>query len=42
VHDLVQVAGGLSETDQAAILGANAVRLFKLEELAAQHKTRTP
>jgi aminocarboxymuconate-semialdehyde decarboxylase len=41
VHNLVQAAGDLSETDQAAILGANAVRLLGLEELAAKHRARS-
>jgi aminocarboxymuconate-semialdehyde decarboxylase len=42
VHNLVEAAGGLSATDQAAILGANAVRLFDLEEMAAKHVARLP
>jgi aminocarboxymuconate-semialdehyde decarboxylase len=41
-HNLVPAVGDLSEADQAAILGANAVRLFDLEALAAKHGARTP
>ena len=37
VHELIQTAGNLSDTDQEAIRGANAVRLLGLEELAAKH-----
>ena len=39
-EDLVQAAG-LSETDQAAVLGANAVRLLGLEALAAKHEVNS-
>jgi aminocarboxymuconate-semialdehyde decarboxylase len=37
VHGLIQAAGDLSNTDQEAIRGANAVRLLGLEDLAAKH-----
>jgi aminocarboxymuconate-semialdehyde decarboxylase len=37
VHGLIKAMGDLSETDPETIRGANAVRLFGLEELAAKH-----
>jgi aminocarboxymuconate-semialdehyde decarboxylase len=42
VHELIRAAGDLSETDQEAIRGANAVRLLGLEELAAKHTAAPP
>jgi aminocarboxymuconate-semialdehyde decarboxylase len=37
VHGLIQAVEDLSNSDQEAIRGANAVRLLGLEELAAKH-----
>jgi aminocarboxymuconate-semialdehyde decarboxylase len=37
IHGLLQAAGDRNNTDQEAIRGANAVRLFGLEQLAAKH-----
>jgi aminocarboxymuconate-semialdehyde decarboxylase len=42
VHQQVQAVAGLNGSDQTAILGANAVRLFDLEELAAKRTAQSP
>jgi aminocarboxymuconate-semialdehyde decarboxylase len=41
VGGLFEGARAVSDIDQASILGANAVRLFGLEELAAKHAARS-